>query len=156
MRKRGILNKQLQTAISDMGHTDIMIIADAGLPVARPEQRVDLALCEEVPTIAQVLKLVLDEMICETILVASEQAQFNPRHHGTIRHLAGTCPVELIAHQEILDTYLAKAKYIVRTGSMEPWGNVVLVGGIDAHKWFAREGCITPDYYAERAARKIQ
>ena len=48
--------------------------------------------------------------------------------------------------------YLPKAKYIVRTGSMMPWGNVVLQAGIDAKKWFQKEGCITPGYYEERAS----
>ena len=54
-------------------------------------------------------------------------------------------------HADLFATYLPRAKYIVRTGDFMPWGNVVLFAGIDAHKWFQKEGCITPDYYEARA-----
>ena len=40
----------------------------------------------------------------------------------------------------------------MRTGDFMPWGNVVLFSGIDAHKWFQKEGCVTPDYYQDRAS----
>jgi len=33
MKKNGILNPQLNKVISEMGHRDMLIIADAGLPV---------------------------------------------------------------------------------------------------------------------------
>ena len=97
-----------------------MIISDAGLPAVRPEQRIELALCEDVPTVTQVLQLVLQELICEKALVAEEQKRYNPRHYEKIRQIAGGCPLELIPHQRLLDEYLPKAKYVVRTGSLEP------------------------------------
>ena len=65
MKKKGILNKRLMEAIADMGHTDIMIIGDAGVPIGRTEQRVDLAVAEDLPTIGQVADLIMDEMIFE-------------------------------------------------------------------------------------------
>ena len=80
MKKKGILNKHLMEAIADMGHTDIMIIGDAGVPIRRPEQRVDLAVAEDLPTIGQVADLIMDEMIFEKIVVAEEQKMYNPVH----------------------------------------------------------------------------
>ena len=48
----------------------------------------------------------------------------------------------------------ARAKYIVRTGAFEPWGNVILRSGVDAPIWFQKPGTITPDYYSDRAGYK--
>jgi hypothetical protein len=42
------------------------------------------------------------------------------------------------------------AKVIIRTGGLEPWGNVVMVSGIDAAGYFAKEGVVVPDYYRQR------
>ena len=151
MKRKGILNKALMTAIADMGHTEIMIIGDAGVPIARPEQRVDLAVSQDVPTIAQVLALVMDEMVYEKVVVAEEQKLYNPVHHAAVCALSDRCAVETMPHADLFATYLPRAKYIVRTGDFMPWGNVILFAGIDAHKWFQKEGCITPDYYEARA-----
>ena len=152
MKRHGILNKALMTAIADMGHTEIMIIGDSGVPIGRPEQRIDIAVCEDVPNIQQVLKLVMDEMIYEKVVVAEEQKMYNPEHHKVICELSDRCAVDTMPHAELFEYYLPRAKYIVRTGDFMPWGNVVLVAGIDAHKWFQKPGCITPDYYTERAS----
>lgn len=156
MRKKGILNKRLMEAIMDMGHTDIMVIGDAGVPIARPEQRVDLAITADVPTIAETLDLIMDEMIFEKAVVAEEQRQYNPVHYAEVEKLVKSrypsMEVTAMPHEDFFAEYLPRAKYIVRTGNLMPWGNVVLVAGIDAKKWFQKEGVITPDYYEERAS----
>lgn len=156
MKKHGILNKKLMEAIADMGHTEIMVIGDAGIPIPRPEQRVDLAIAEDMPTIAEVLDLIMDEMIFEKVVVAEEQKLYNPVHFAKVGQLVKnryeTMETDTMPHAEFFEEYLPKAKYIVRTGNLMPWGNVVLVAGIDAKKWFEKEGAVTPDYYAERAS----
>ena len=43
MKKNGILNPQLNRVISEMGHRDMLIIADAGLPIPKEVERIDLA-----------------------------------------------------------------------------------------------------------------
>lgn len=138
------------SAIADIGHTEIIIIGDAGVPIADPSKRIDLAISQDLPSIAQVLKLIMDEMIYEKVVVAQEQKDYNPNHFANVTNLSDRCTVETMSHEELFATYLPKAKYIVRTGGFEPWGNVVLAAGIDAHKWFEKEGCSVPDYYEER------
>lgn len=156
MKKNGILNKGLMNAIMDMGHTDIMIIGDAGIPISDGTKRVDLAIMEDVPTIQEILNLVMEDLIFEKVVVAQEQKKYNPVHFGAVEKMVKeryeTMEIETMPHEIFFDEYLPKAKYIVRTGNMMPWGNVVLVAGIDAKRWFQKEGCITPDYYEERAS----
>ncbi|MFV0528521.1 MAG: D-ribose pyranase [Lachnospiraceae bacterium] len=151
MKAYGILNKNLMTAIADMGHEDIMIIGDVGVPIAQERQRIDLAITQDLPSIRTILGLIMNEMIYEKVVVAEEQKKYNPVHYGQVEALSKRCKVETMPHRELFDTYLPQAKYIVRTGGFEPWGNIVLAAGIDAPKWFEKEGCIIPDYYEERA-----
>lgn len=151
MKAKGILNKNLMTAITDMGHEQIIIIGDVGVPIVRSEQRIDLAIAEDLPTLEQVLRLVMDEMIYERVIVAEEQKMYNPKHFAAVEALSKRCKVETMPHADLFAEYIGKAKYIVRTGGFEPWGNVVLQAGIDAPKWFQKEGCIVPGYYEERA-----
>ena len=47
------------TAVTDMGHEQIMIIGDAGIPVGPPAIRIDLAITEDLPSIRQILELSL-------------------------------------------------------------------------------------------------
>ena len=152
MKKDGILNRSLINAIADMGHTDIMIIGDVGVPIKEEKQRIDLAISEDLPSVGKVLELIMDEMIYEKVIVAEEQKRYNPLHFRNVRKLSTRCKVDTMPHEDLFSTYLSKAKYIVRTGGFEPWGNVVLVAGIDAWKWFQKEGVTTPDYYEERAS----
>lgn len=150
MKASGILNKELISAITDMGHEQIMIIGDVGVPVSAPAIKVDLAIAQDLPSIGQVLELVMNEMIYEKVVVATEQQQYNPRHFEHVTKLSKRCEVETMPHRELFDTYLKKAKYIIRTGGFEPYGNIILQAGIDAPKWFQKEGCIVPDNYRKR------
>lgn len=156
MKKYGILNRNLMKAIADMGHEQYIIIGDAGVPVQREDQRIDLAVAQDLPTIGQVLDLIMDEFIFEDIIVAEEQKKYNPEHFKNVSDLVHkrykTMQVHTMPHNEMFAEYLPKAKYIVRTGSFMPWGNVVLKAGIDAKVWFEKPGVITPGYYEERVS----
>ncbi len=43
MYKTGILNSEISKLLSDLGHTDQIIIADCGLPVPQGVKKIDLA-----------------------------------------------------------------------------------------------------------------
>jgi D-ribose pyranase len=150
MKKGRILNKKLNTAIADMGHGDILIIGDAGFPIAKEEQRVDLAIEQDVPGVIQILDLIMSDFIYEKVIVAEEQKLYNPLHFKNVCELSDRCGVETVPHEEIIAKYAKEAKYIVRTGAFEPWGNIILVSGINAAAYFQKEGSIAPDYYTER------
>jgi len=152
MKKSRILNKKLNTAIADMGHSDMLIICDAGFPIPDEAQRVDLAIEKDLPTVEQVLRLVLEDFIYEKVIVANEQKLYNPLLFERVCALCDRCEVETIPHEEIMAKMPGAAKYIVRTGGFDPWGNVVLISGVDAHRWFDKPGVITPDYYKKRAS----
>lgn len=155
MKKNGILNKDLMDAITGMGHGDIMMIVDAGFPIPDTGvRRIDLAIAKDYPESTKVLELILQEFIYEKCIVADEQKKYNPYLFNKIEGLIDRCPVETVLHSKIIEEYSKKARVMVRTGSFEPWGNIILYSGIDAHVWFQKDGAVTPDYYEERASYK--
>ena len=79
MKKNGILNPQLNRVISEMGHRDMLIIADAGLPIPKEVERIDLALKCGTPSFAEVLPAILSELKVEDAYVAKEIKEKNPQ-----------------------------------------------------------------------------
>jgi len=150
MKRGRILNCDLNQAIASMGHYDLMIIADAGFPIPYSVKRVDLALEKDVPGILQVLDLVSSDLVYERVVVAEEQKLYNPRLFKKIQEYCVGCVLETWPAIRIVDELAPKAKAIVRTGAFDPWGNVCLFSGVDAARWFDKEGVIVPDFYAER------
>ena len=78
MKKSRILNKYLNDAIADMGHGDLIIIADAGFSIPDLAKRVDLAIEKDKPGILEILELIMSDFIYEACIVAEEQKSFNP------------------------------------------------------------------------------
>ncbi len=72
MRKTQLLNSEIGTVISQMGHTDSLAIGDYGLPIPMDVQRIDLALTKNLPTFIDTLKAVLLELQIEEVLIAVE------------------------------------------------------------------------------------
>ena len=65
MKKGTVLNADISSVISRLGHTDTLVVCDAGLPVPRSSARIDMALTHGVPSFMQVLEVVTSEMQVE-------------------------------------------------------------------------------------------
>lgn len=150
MKRGPLLNSELSHAIASMGHTDLMIVCDAGFPIPSDAWRIDLALTRDVPDLKTVLNLISGEMIAERVGYAEDLPERNPLLLETVRSIFATSDHEMVSHDDILGTYAARAKVIVRTGAFDPWGNVLLWSGVDAAKWFNKPGVKPTEYYAEK------
>jgi len=127
MKKSGILNSQLNRVISEMGHRDMLIIADAGLPIPKEVERIDLALKSGVPSFMEVLQAILSELEIEEAYVAKEIKEKNPQTLNLVSSLIGE--VKFITHEELKE--LSKqARAIVRTGECSPYANIILISGV--------------------------
>ena len=67
MKKQGILQNDLAAVIARLGHTDTLVVADAGLPIPPSVPRIDLAVSAGVPSFMQVLRPLLDEVAVESV-----------------------------------------------------------------------------------------
>ena len=75
MKKGTVLNSEISSVISRLGHTDTLVVCDAGLPVPRNTTRIDMALTQGVPSFMQVLDVVTAEMQVEAAILATEIKQ---------------------------------------------------------------------------------
>ena len=75
MKKIGIINQPIAAVMAGLGHTDTIVIADAGLPIPAQPQRIDLALTQGIPTFLDTLRVILTEMQLERAIVAAEMPE---------------------------------------------------------------------------------
>lgn len=127
MRRGGILNAQLAGALARLGHTDLVVVCDAGLPAPEGIEKVDLAFTLGVPDFETVLSGLLDEMVVESGQAAEEVRDHNPRCH---KLLVDRVPeLAFVAHED-LKRLSESSKLVVRTGENTPFSNVILRCGV--------------------------
>lgn len=129
MKKTGILNQPISAVIAGLGHTDTIVIADAGLPIPDGPQRIDLALAERIPSFLKTLDVILTEMQVEKAIVAEEMLKVSSDLHAALVKRLDDTPIETISHENFkVQTQSAKA--VIRTGEFTPYANVILVSGV--------------------------
>jgi D-ribose pyranase len=129
MKKTTLLHSDLSYMIATLGHLDMLVIADAGLPIPAETVRIDMALTQGIPGAIQTLKVVLDEMKVEKVILAEEAKDRNPGFVAEVQSLLPEVPVEFVTHAEF-KARTAPARAVVRTGEFSPYANVILVSGV--------------------------
>ena len=129
MKKQGILNPPLSRVIAELGHTDALVIADAGLPIPADVERIDLALTGGIPSFMDVLNAVLGEMQVERAVIAQEMPTKSPQLYSQIGTTVKNCPIGEVPHEEF-KRLTAQARAIVRTGEFTPYANIILYSGV--------------------------
>ncbi|MEU8823221.1 D-ribose pyranase [Streptomyces sp. NPDC048636] len=132
MKRAGVINRHLSTGLALLGHTDTVMVCDAGLPVpAGPGGPVvvDLAFVLGVPTFEQVLTGLLDELVVEGATAASEVRDRNKEATALLEGLFPDASLTLVPHEE-LKSLTGRARLVVRTGEARPYANVLLRCGV--------------------------
>ncbi|MNZ41039.1 D-ribose pyranase [compost metagenome] len=129
MKKIGIINSELSRVISELGHTDTLVIADSGLPIPSGVTRIDLALRRGVPGYFETLETILEEMQVERYTIAHEMKNSNPELHEKTRQALDGVSEESVSHEEF-KRLTRNAKAIIRTGECTPYANVILHAGV--------------------------
>lgn len=137
MKKGTILNADISSVISRLGHTDTLVVCDAGLPIPRGTQRVDMALTQGVPSFMQVLEVVTAEMQVESAILAAEIEMHNPQLHAAVleqlqalEHRQGnTISIHYTTHEQFKQQ-TADSQAIVRSGECSPFANIILCAGV--------------------------
>lgn len=146
-----ILNSELSHAIASLGHTDILMVTDAGFPIPEDAWRIDLAVTRGIPPLFDVLEAVHEAVIPEVVMYADDVQEMNPDLDAFLQELYRNegAEIETIPHEEVL-AYGEEAKAIVRTGDFVPWGNIVIQCGTDPKAWFSGERTVMPEAYRDR------
>ena len=129
MRKTQLLNSNISSVISKMGHTDSLAIGDCGLPIPSTVERIDLAIIKNLPTFMDTLKAVLLELEVEEIILATETQKVSPNLFKEIQAQFKDVKLTFIAHEE-LKKELSNCKAVIRTGEQTPYANIILKSGV--------------------------
>lgn len=128
MKKIGIINAPISTVIAHLEHSDMLTVADAGLPVPSSTQRIDLALKPGVPGLLETLDVVLTEMCVEKAFVSEEILTVSPQMYSEIQKRLPNIPIVTMPHLEF-KKLTASTKAVIRTADFTPYSNVILVAG---------------------------
>ncbi len=129
MKKTPLLNAALSELIASLGHGDLVVIGDAGLPVPPGTRCIDLALTRNVPRFGETLAVVLQEMQVQAAVVARETAAHSPAIGQEVADLLGDTPVQVVSH-DALKEMTGGARAVVRTGEFTPYANIILIAGV--------------------------
>lgn len=138
MKEVGILNRGIAKIVSMMGHTDEMIVCDAGFAIPLGVKIVDISLAENKPTVVEVLEELKKFFSVEKLIFADETKEVSPSVFRRIVAVFGDdVPVATIPHEE-LKQRAKSVKAIIRTGDFTAYTNVLLVSGA-GDRWFVEK-----------------
>lgn len=129
MKKTGILNRHLAAATARLGHTDEIVVADAGLPIPDGPLVVDLSIVAGTPRFMTVLDVLMEELVIEHATAATEVYSDNPETAGRLEELFPEGALSDLPHEEFKER-TADARVLVRTGENTPYSNVILRCGV--------------------------
>lgn len=130
VRPGGLLHPELLRAVARAGHGDWVVVADHGLPIPRGPQRVELGVRDGLPTVLEVVRALLEELVTESAILAAESRTSSTAWHEHALRAFNGLKVEYLDHERLKEG-LKDSLIVVRTGERTPYANVVLVGGVD-------------------------
>lgn len=129
MIKSGIFHPQLLRILGELRHKDMLVIGDAGLPIPKGVERVDLGWKQGSPGYLEVLEEIAKVLVIESATFAEEAHTASPDFHKqALKLLPEGIPISYVPHTE-LKAISADAKAIILTGEFTPYTNVILTCG---------------------------
>jgi D-ribose pyranase len=129
MKKQGILNSHISKVLTDLGHTDTIVIADVGLPVPPGVPKIDLAVKLGVPSFQDIVDIISEDMVIEKVIVAEELETDNKVTSQYLNNKFKEIPIEAYSHEQFKQL-TQQAKVIIRTGEAKPYANCILQAGV--------------------------
>jgi D-ribose pyranase len=138
MQEIGFLNSDIADALSRLGHMDELIVCDAGFPIPLGVRAIDVSLAINQPTVAEVLKELLQYFSVEKVVLAQETQAHSPTQFARLTGLFGPeVAVETLPHSDFKQRSKG-VKAIVRTGDFTAYSNVLLVSA-GGPRWFVEK-----------------
>ena len=137
MKKTELINAPMSRVVAQLGHTDRLCVADAGLPIPDGVERIDLAIRTGLPSFLDVFRALTSEMFVERAILASELQQFQPGFHTTIiaaltglqEQQGNIIQIDYVQH-EAFKSESHSCKAVIRTGEITPYANIILCSGV--------------------------
>lgn len=135
MKEIGILNQDIARIISCMGHTDELIVSDAGFIQPPGVEVIDLSVKENDPTVLEVLEVLAKYFAVEELVLSKEAFSMSPtRMDHIVNDFWKDAKLTKIPHGEFRKR-AKTVRAIVRTADFTAMSNVLLVSG-PGERWF--------------------
>lgn len=130
MKKTDLLNSALSRLVATLGHGDMVVVTDAGMPAPHGSgaEIIDLALTPGVPDFATTVRVLLSEMQVESHVLANETLARNDAWLAS--DWMGRIGSRQVVTHEALKQMSHRARAVVRTGECTPYANLILVAGV--------------------------
>ena len=128
MKRGGILNPAINHLLASTGHTDYFTVCDRGFPIPASQDRIDLALADDLPTVLDVVRLIDVEFMIDRILLAEEAESFSPGFVSELRAIHSDLRIETVPHLEF-KRLSTRGRSTIRTGDTTPYANILVVSG---------------------------
>lgn len=136
MTETGILNREIAAQLSRLGHTDMLLIADAGLAIPEGTTVIDLSLKPGVPTAVEVLQEVLRHFSVEKVYLSQATLEVSPSRKAEFMGcFEGEMPLEVVPHPTLRDEMTKQVKFAIRTGDFTANSNIILVSA-GGPRWY--------------------
>lgn len=126
MKKSGILNGELEGALTDLRHGDGLVICDQGFPIPKGCRTIDISLVSGIPTWKQVLTAVLHEMRFCGYYIVDFMGEANPEYYDLVKKSFVKYEVQKEITMEEFIEKTKEAKLVIRTGEPLPASNIYL------------------------------
>ena len=155
MRPGRILHPELAKALATCGHTDIILVTDAGFPIPKDANRIDLGYYAGAVDVLDILRMLRKEIFVEEVAFAPEVKTHHPALYQDIQEIyTGSGAVfKGIPHEQLVEKIAPKAKVVIRSGSLNAWANFALTCSTDPVAGFTEEDVTILPAYVERRKR---
>lgn len=130
MKSNGLLNPEILQEVASAGHTQLIAIGDAGLPIPPNVKRIDVSVVPGLPSFAGVLQAVCGEMVVEAYTYAEEAHLANPEIVQAMKRMMPGIPGHTLSHEDF-KILLQRANVVIRTGECSSYANVILTAGVN-------------------------
>jgi len=127
MIKEGILNPHILDLLARVRHTNTIVIADRGFPYWPTIETIDISLCDDIPRVSDVLKLILPRYQFGKAFMAQEFKSNNSSEKiKAAQDLLGDVTLVFEPHEEKFKKRVPNAIGLIRTGDTTPYANIIL------------------------------
>lgn len=123
----GILNPQINSLLSRVRHTNLLVIADRGFPFWPLIETADISLVDDIPTVLQVLEAVRGNFRIGQVYMAQEFLDQNaPEVRARFAKSVAGIPISYEPHVEFKKR-VPQAIGLIRTADTVQYANMILV-----------------------------
>ena len=132
MTETGILNRDIAAELARMGHTDRLLIADAGLAIPDSTRVI-------VPTAVDVLKELLKHFSVEGIILSQATLDVSPSREREFKAcFPPELPCQVVGHPHFRDELTRQVKFAIRTGDFTANSNIILISA-GGPRWYCEK-----------------